>query len=241
MLPPHSPGAIFYVHGGGYISGSCSDHRGIVAKLAQGTALPLLLYEYRLAPEHTYPAALDDTLTAYQWLLAQGVAPAKIIVVGESAGGGLALAALLALRDRGIPLPAAAAVMSPWTDLKHTGDSYRTRADVAIDILGMAEVASVYYAGDHDPALPTISPLYGDLRGLPPLRIDVGDYEILRDDAVRFAEKARAAGVQVQLTVGEGMVHCYPLLAPLFPEATAAMREICAFIQAQVARSPATV
>lgn len=229
-----SPGFIFYVHGGGYVSGSCADHRGLVSKLVQGTGKALLLYEYRLAPEHPYPAALEDTVVAYRWLLAQGITADRVVLAGESAGGGLGLAALLALRDQGLPLPAAAVVLSPWTDLKLTGESHRTRAKVAVDTPGMSAVCSKHYYGDHDPGDPYISPLYGDLHGLPRLRIYVGDHEMLRDDSTRFAAKAQAAGSDVQVTVGEGMIHCYPLLAPMFPEATAAMAEICEFIRRQL-------
>ncbi len=232
--PASSEGVVFYVHGGGYISGSCSDHRAIVAKIVQGSGKAMLLFEYRLAPENPYPAALEDSLTAYRWLLAQGIASSQIVIAGESAGGGLALATLLALRDQAIPLPAAGVILSPWTDLTLAGESHRTRAKVAIDPPGMSAVCSKYYYADHDPTNPYISPLYGDLHGLPPLLIYVGDHEMLLDDAVRFAEKAKAAGVEVGLTVGEGMVHCYPLMAPAFPEATQAMAEICAFIKAQI-------
>ena len=227
---------IFYTLGGGYVSGSCSDHRGFVAKFVQGSGVRALLYEYRLAPEHPFPAALEDTMTAYCWLLAQGASPSRIIIAGESAGGGLCLATLLALRDKGIPLPAAAVALSPWTDLKMTGESHRTRARMAIDPLGMAMVCSQYYAGENDRCLPYISPLYGDLQGLPPLLIYAGDDELMRDDSTRFAEKAKAAGVRITLKVGESMVHCYPLLAPLFPEATMAMNEICAYIRTHISK-----
>jgi monoterpene epsilon-lactone hydrolase len=228
---------IFYTHGGGYVSGSCSDHRGFVAKFVQGSGVRALLYEYRLAPEHPYPAALEDTLTAYRWLLGQGAAPGRIVIAGESAGGGLCLATLLALRDKGIPLPAAAVALSPWTDLKLTGDSIRTRAHASIDPPGMSAICAKYYAGDNDPCLPYISPLYGELRGLPPILIFVGNDEMGRDDSIRFAQKAEAASVEVELHVGEGMVHCYPLFAPLFPEATLAMAEICSFIRRNDQRS----
>jgi monoterpene epsilon-lactone hydrolase len=222
---------IFYVHGGGYVSGSCSNHRAMVAKLVKGSGVKALLFEYRLAPEHPFPAALEDTLAAYGWLLDQGAAPGQVVMVGESAGGGLLLAALLALRDQGQPLPAAAVAMSPSTDLKLTGESHRTKAKVCLSPPGMSVVCSKYYVGDNDPGLPWISPLYGDLHGLPPLLIYVGEYETLLDDSIRFAAKAEAAGVEVTLRVGEGMVHCYPLMAPLFPEATQALEEICTFIQ----------
>ena len=223
---------IFYTHGGGYVSGSCADHRNFVAKFVEGTGVRALVYEYRLAPEYPYPAALDDSLAAYRWLLDQGIAPAQTVIVGVSAGGGLGLCVLLALRDKGLPLPAAAVALSPYTDLKLTGESLHTKARVCLSPLGMSQVCSRYYAGESDPGLPWMSPLYGDLHGLPPIHITVGEDETLLDDSTRFAEKARAAGVEITLRVGEGMVHCYPLFAPLFPEATQAMDEICAFIKA---------
>jgi monoterpene epsilon-lactone hydrolase len=234
---------IFYVHGGGYVSGSCNDHRAMVAKLVKGSGVKALLFEYRLAPEHPFPAALEDTLAAYRWLLDQGAAPEQIVMVGESAGGGLGLATLLALRDQGLPLPAAAVAMSPMTDLKLTGESHRTKARLCLSPPGMAVVCSKYYAGEDDPGLPWISPLYGDLHGLPPLLIYVGEYETLLDDSTRFAAKAEAAGVEVTLRVGAGMFHCYPLMAPLFPEATQALDEICSFIQTHAGkeRMPAAV
>jgi monoterpene epsilon-lactone hydrolase len=222
---------IFYVHGGGYISGSCSDHRVAVSKIVKESGIKALLYEYRLAPEHPFPAALEDSLTAYRWVLSQGISPANIVIAGESAGGGLTLALLLELRDQGIPLPAAAVAISPMTDLKLTGESYRTKAKVCLSPKGMAMVCSKYYAGENDPGLPGISPLYGDLHGLPPILIVAGEDDTLLDDSTRFAAKAQAAGVKVNLILGKRMVHCYPLLAPLFPEAIQALQEICAFIQ----------
>lgn len=223
---------ILYFHGGGYVIGSSRAHRPIVVKFVQGSGIGALVFDYRLAPENPYPAALDDAVAAYRWLLAEGISPSHIVFVGDSAGGGLALATLLALKDKLLPLPAAAAVLSPWTDLKNTGESLKTNAKV--DTLSWAEswtVFSKYYAGNHDPGLPLISPLYGDLRGLPPLLIFVGGDETLRDDSIRFAEKAKAAGVDVALRVGEGLFHCYPACAPLFPEAKEAMEEICEFIK----------
>lgn len=223
--------AIFFVHGGGYVSGSCSDHRMHVAKFVKGTNIGALLFEYRLAPEHPFPAALDDSVTAYRWLLAQGVSSSNIVFAGDSAGGGLCLATLLALRDQDIPLPAAAVAISPWTDLKCTGASYRGNAKKCLSPEGTWTAFSKHYVGNHDPGLPWISPLYGNLRGLPPIMIYVGGDEILRDDSVRFAAKAKGAGVDVTLRVGEGLFHCFPVCAPLFPEATQAMDEICAFIR----------
>jgi monoterpene epsilon-lactone hydrolase len=221
---------ILYTIGGGYVSGSCNDHRAMVAKVVQGSGISAILFEHRLAPEHPFPAALDDSLAAYGWLLSRGVRPENIVIMGESAGGGLCLATLLALRDQDLPMPAAAVALSPWTDLKLTGESHHTKADVCLSPKGMAAVCAQYYAGDLDPGLPWMSPLYGDLQGLPPILIYVGEYETLLDDSTRFAEKAREAGVDVTLRVGEGMIHCYPLLAPLFPEAVQAMEAICDFI-----------
>ena len=232
-------GVIFYVHGGGFISGSCSDHRAYVAKFVSGTGVGALQFEYRLAPEHPYPAAIEDSLAAYRCLLAEGVSPSKIVVAGESAGGGLTLALLLVLRDQGIPLPAAAVAISPLTDFKFTGESHRSRARVCVSPPGMNAVCGKYYVGEHDPGLPYISPLYGDLHGLPPLLIYVGDDETLRDDSIRFAEKAKAAGAEVALRVEKGMVHCYPLLPDFIPESKQAMTRICDFIQRRaLAHSP---
>ncbi len=229
--------AILYTLGGGYVSGSCKDHQAMVAKITKGSQVRTLLFDPRLAPEHPFPAALEDALCAYSWLLDQGMPARNIVIVGESAGGGLCLATLLALRDKGMPLPAAAVAMSPWTDLALTGDSYRTKLNTSIDPPGMSVVCSKYYCADHDPRSPEISPLYADLRGLPPLFISVGTNETMLDDSTRLAEKAKAAGVDVTLLIGEGMVHCYPLMAPLFPEATAALGEMCTFIRARLLAS----
>lgn len=222
---------ILFVHGGGYVSGSCSDHRVHVSKFVRGTGIRALLYPYRLAPEHPYPAALEDSLSAYRWLLDQGYHGHNIILAGDSAGGGLCLALLLALRDADIPLPGAAVALSPWTDLACSGSSYRTNAEKCLSPTGCWQAFSRHYCAETDPRTAWISPLYGDLHGLPPLYISVGSDEILRDDSLRFAEKARAAGVDVTLKVGEGLFHCYPVCSPLFPEAVIAMNEIAAFIK----------
>jgi acetyl esterase/lipase len=227
--------ALLYFHGGGYVIGSSQSHRQFVAKYVKGSGVAAFVPDYRLAPEHPFPAALDDAVVAYRYLLDEGISPANIVVGGDSAGGGLCLATLLALRDQGLPLPSGTVALSPWTDLANTGESLRTNA--AVDTLTWAEswtVFSKYYVGDQDPRRPWISPLYGDLHGLPPLLLYVGGDELLRDDATRFAAKAQAAGVDVTLHVGEGLFHCYPVCAPLFPEATQAMDAISAFIQARV-------
>jgi len=225
---------ILYTIGGGYISGTCDDHRTLVAKVAQTSRITVLMFNHRLAPEDPYPAALEDSLKAYRWLLEQGTRSENILIMGESAGGGLCLASLLAIRDQGLPLPVAGVALSPWTDLKLTGESYIKNADVCISPTGMSKVCSKYYAGDHDPSEPYISPLYGDLSGLPPLFINVGEYETMLDDSTRFATKAKSAGVDTTLVVGEKMIHCYPLMAGIFPEASQALDDICRFIKKQL-------
>lgn len=234
IRPRDSPSdkVILYAHGGGYVSGSCADHRAVVAKFVRACGVPALLFEYRLAPEFPFPAAVEDTLTAYRWLLDRGTPPEGIVFMGESAGGGLALAALIAVRDEGLPLPAAAVAVSPWTDLTCSGETYTTRARLCLSPEGTWTAFSGHYVGDADPRLPWISPLYGDLTGLPPLYLVAGDHEILRDDAIAFARKAEQMGVDVRLRIGEGLFHCFPVMAPLFPEASRAMEEIGRFVRA---------
>ncbi len=222
---------VFYVHGGGYVSGSCNDHRSIVAKLATDTRVTALHYEYRLAPEHPFPAAVDDSVAVYMAVLNSGYHPESIVMAGESAGGGLTLAVLLALKERDLPLPAAAVVISPWTDLTCSGDSYKTKNRVSIAPKNSWTVFSRHYCGANDPRNPLISPLFGDLRGLPPLFINSGADDELFDDGRRFYEKAKAAGVEADFRAGDGMIHCYPLLAPRFREAKIAMAEIVWFIR----------
>ncbi len=231
---------ILYAHGGGYISGSITDHRGVVAKLARRSGVATLLFEYRLAPEHPFPAAVEDSVRAYRWLLNQGFKPEQILLAGDSAGGGLALVLLLALRQQSIPLPAGAVAISPWTDLLSRGESYVTNAAVCLSPEGTWTAFGDHYAAGQDKGQPLISPLYGDLQGLPPLFITTGGAEVLRDDAIHFADKARQAGVAVTLIVGAGLFHCYPVLAPYFPEATRAMNGICDFIRNQLKISPAS-
>lgn len=219
-----------YVHGGGYVSGSCNDHRGFVSKFAKYTGMVNLLYEYRLAPEHKYPAALEDSVKIYNSLLSYGYKSENIIVAGESAGGGLTLALLLALKQRGIELPKAAVAISPWTDLTCSSESYSTKNRFSPAPLNSWIVFRNHYCGKEDPSNPLISPLFGDLAGLPPLYIVAGVNDELFEDAEKFAAKAKEAGVDVTFVAGKDMVHCYPLLAPMFPEATDAMEGIVSFI-----------
>lgn len=225
---------VLYVHGGGYVSGSCSDHRSVVAKLARYSGISHLLYEYRLAPEHPFPAALEDSVAVYRWLLDSGFRPENIVMAGESAGGGLCLATLLALKERNLPMPVAGVAISPWTDLTCSGESYRTKNKVSPAPLNSWTVFSRHYAGSHDPSDPLISPLFGDLKGLPPLFINSAVDDELFDDGEQFSLRAKEAGVDVQFRPGEGMIHCYPLLAPMFPEAEVAMLEIAGFIKRQL-------
>ncbi|HRY32672.1 MAG TPA: alpha/beta hydrolase [Bacteroidales bacterium] len=222
---------ILYMHGGGYVSGSCSDHRGFVARFARRCGLSCLVFEYRLAPEHPFPAALEDSVKVYRWLPGQGFFPEHVIFAGESAGGGLVLASLLAIRDRGLPMPLAAVAVSPWTDLACSGSSYRTKNRRSAAPLDSWTVFSRHYAGNEDVRNPYISPLYGDLHDLPPLFLNAGTDDELYDDAEQFFHKAKAAGVDVVFRSGEGMLHCYPFFAPMFREATEAMDEICGFVK----------
>jgi monoterpene epsilon-lactone hydrolase len=223
---------LVYFHGGAYQLGSPATLRHLVGLLATGARARSLSVDYRLAPEHPFPAAVEDAVTAYRWLLAGGTNPAHVAFAGDSAGGGLSLAALVALRDAGDALPAAAAVMSPWTDLALTGESLRTRA--AVDVLlkpdGIQETADVYLAGQ-DPRHPYASPLYADLTGLPPLLIHVGDAEVILDDSVRLAARARAAGVAVELAVWEEMPHVWHAFAGLLPEADRAVEQLAVWLR----------
>ncbi len=224
---------ILYVHGGGYVAGSCNDHRGFVSKFAKITGITNLVYEYRLAPEFPFPAALDDSVSIYKWLLLSGFKHENIIIAGESAGGGLCLATLLALKERSIAMPAAAVAISPWTDLTCSSDSFHTKNRLSPAPLNSWTVFSKYYAGNTEASLPLISPLFGDLRGLPPIFINSGVDDELYEDGEKFYLKAKDAGVNITFRKGFGMVHCYPLLAPMFPEATEAMNEIVNFIKLQ--------
>lgn len=227
---------VLYVHGGGYVMGSAGSHRDVTGRLSKAAGARVLSLNYRLAPEHPFPAPVDDAVAAYRWLLAQGISPGNIAVAGDSAGGGLAIATLLALRDAGEPLPAAGIGISPWVDMEGTGESMTTRA--AVDpvvqkegLLGMAKL----YLGDADPKNPLAAPLHADLAGLPPLLLQVGDAETLLDDSTRLAERARAAGVDVTLKVWDEMPHVWHLFAPILPEGRQAIDEIGSFFQARTA------
>jgi phosphinothricin tripeptide acetyl hydrolase len=225
--------ALLYLHGGGYCIGSPRSHRHLAAAIAAATEAVAVVPDYRLAPEHAFPAALDDAVAVYRALLAEGVAASRIVVGGDSAGGGLTIATLVALRDAGVALPAAAVCLSPWTDLTCTAPSYDTKqaVDPIVRRAGVGEMAAAYLAG-RDARTPLASPLFADLRGLPPLLIQVGGDEVLLDDAVQLAERAKAAGVATTLEVWERMIHVWPWFTTLLDEATQAVDAIATFARA---------
>ncbi|HEY8324133.1 MAG TPA: alpha/beta hydrolase [Ktedonobacterales bacterium] len=229
-----SDAVVYYLHGGGYTFGSMTTYRDLLERLTRQTHSRALYLDYRLAPECPFPAAVEDALAGYRWLLEQGAQPERIVIAGESAGGGLALATMLAARDAGLPLPAGAALLSPWTDLTGCSDTAITRADVDPMLVG-AHIASggQRYLAGADPRNPLASPLFAELRGLPPLLIHVGDCEVLLDDSRKLAERARQAGVTATLRIWDGMFHAFPVFTFL-PEAREAVDEMAEFVTARV-------
>jgi len=228
--------AILYLHGGGYVIGSINTHRSLAGRLSRAAKAHVLVIDYRLAPEHPYPAAVDDSVAAYRWMLAQGLKPSRIAVAGDSAGGGLTAATLVAIRDAKLPVPAAGALLSPWVDMEGIGESMTTKDKVdpmvhKDGLLGMAKA----YLGGKDPRTPLAAPLYADLSGLPPLLIQVGTWETLMDDGVRLAERAKKAGVNVTFEPWENMVHVWHLFAPMLDEGQQAIDKIGAFVQKHTA------
>ena len=229
---------ILYLHGGGYIYGSPLLYRDLSWRIADAAKAVVWMLDYRLAPEHPFPAALDDAACAYRWLLAQGADPRRIAVMGDSAGGGLTFGTLLKLRDEGEPMPAAAAGLSPWTDLTITSASSRlfAKTDPMLN-LGDTKHYVAWYLGDADRRNPYASPVFGDPTGLPPSLIQAGDDEMLRDDAVTMAERLRAAGVAAELELWPRMPHVWHVLARVVPEGRQAIERIGLFVQQQWARS----
>jgi monoterpene epsilon-lactone hydrolase len=223
---------IYYLHGGGYTLGSINTHREIISRLSRAARARGLAIDYRLAPEHPFPAAVEDSTAAYRWLLAIGVDPARLVIAGDSAGGGLTVATLVALRDAGDPLPAAAVCLSPWIDLEGLGESMTTRAEVDPMVQREELLQHVKaYLGDAHPRTPLAAPLYADLRGLPPLLIQVGTAETLLDDSTRLAERAKAAGVDVVLEPWDDMIHVWQFCAAILPEGQQAIDRIGEFIR----------
>jgi epsilon-lactone hydrolase len=231
--------AILYLHGGGYVIGSINTHREMASRIARASGALTLLIDYRLAPEHPFPAAVEDAAAAYRWLLGQGIAPERLVIAGDSAGGGLTVATLVALRDAGDPLPAAGVCLSPWVDLEGIGESMTTKAesDPNVQRALLAMLSSAYLAGA-DPRSALAAPLYADLTGLPPLLIQVGTSETLLDDSTRLAAKAEGEGVTVTLRPYEDMIHVFQMF-PVLPEAQQAVEEIGAFVRRQAGAAAA--
>lgn len=227
---------ILYLHGGGYMEGSLISHQDLAIRIGRASKSKVLLIGYRLAPEHPFPAALEDSIMVYKWLTTEkNVLPQNIVIAGDSAGGGLTLCTLLKLRDENIPLPAAAVCLSPWTDLAITGNSIKKNYKIdpwlkPSEIYFMAEL----YIGDNDPENPYISPLYGSFYNLPPILIHVGSHEILLDDATRVATKAKNEGVDTTIEIWDEMLHVFQAFADWAPEGQEAIDKIGEFIQSKL-------
>ena len=229
---------VLYFHGGVYVLGDAASAAGLASQVGRRTSAKVYSVDYRLAPEHPYPAAVDDALAAYEALLKDGIAPSDIVLAGESAGGGLVVATLVNARDRGLPLPAAAYVMSPYVDLTLAGASIDTKreADPLLSRELLAPRVTDYTAGQ-DAALGLISPVFADLSGLPPLIVQVGSHEVLLDDAVRLAQQAAAADVEVTLEVTPRVPHVFQAYQPLLDEAAVALDRAGEFLSARLART----
>jgi acetyl esterase/lipase len=222
---------LYYLHGGGYVLCSVDTHREMISRLSRAARARALAVDYRLAPEHPFPAAVDDSVAAYRWLLGTGVEPARVVIAGDSAGGGLTVATLLALRDSGDPLPAAGVCISPWVDMEGLGESMTTRAeaDPTVQRDGIVEMGQAYLGGA-DARSPLAAPIYADLSGLPPLLIQVGTAETLLDDSTRLVEQARSYGVDVTFEPWDDMFHVWHSYASMLPEAQQAIDRIGEFI-----------
>ena len=224
--------AILYFHGGGYVLGSIHSHRDMCERLSRAAKARVLALDYRLAPEHPFPAPVEDARAAYLWLLQQGFSPKKIAFAGDSAGGGLTFAALLALKKHKDPMPACAAPLSPWVDLEAVGDSMTKRdADDPMVHKAMILQMAQTYLGGASARDPLAAPLHGDLAGLPPLLIQVGARETLYDDAARIAEKAKQAGVSVEFDPWEGQIHVWQIFAGRLDEGEQAIQKVGQFVQ----------
>lgn len=227
---------ILYFHGGGYCGGTLDSHRPLASKLANAAHARVLLADYRIAPEHPFPAAYEDAITCYRWLLASGMDPSGIVLAGDSAGGGLALAAAMGVRDEGLEVPASVVGLSPWVDLAFTGRSMLTHAprDPFLDLHDLANFAQNYLAGQL-PTDPRVSPLYGDFHGLPSMLFHVGSNEVLKDDAIRAAKLAEDAGVDVSVEVWDGMYHVFQALP--MKQAEASIERLGSFIRSRTVLS----
>lgn len=226
---------LLYLHGGAYVMGSPRTHRQLVSHTARAAGVFAVLPDYRLAPEHPFPAAVDDAVAVYRGLLEAGFKPEDIIISGDSAGGGLSIATLLTLRHAGLPMPAAAVLLSPFLDVTGSGESATTRADRDpwFDIADLHVVARYYCPDEEEWSNPLISPVLANVAGLPPMLIHVGDDEILLSDSTRFAGKLKAEGIEVELEVWPGMWHVFQMFIGKMPESKAAVRKIAAYIQSR--------
>ena len=226
---------VLYLHGGGFVMASVDTHRGLMGRISRSTEARVLGVNYRLAPEFRFPAALEDAAAAYRWLIENGAKASDIVIAGDSAGGGLSLSTLVALRDAADSMPAAAVCLSPWVDMEATGDSMTTKAaiDPVVQREGLLNNAKLYL-GNGDRRAPLVSPLYADLTDLPPLLIQVGESEVLLDDSKRLAERAKRCGVDVSLEVWPEMIHVWQLFAAVLPEAQQAIDHIGAFIRVRL-------
>ena len=224
---------VLYLHGGGYIAGSIKTHRDLAGRIARASKARVLLIDYRLAPENPFPAALEDSFKAYKWIIfSDKISPKNIIIAGDSAGGGLTLALLIKLRNEDIQLPAGAVCLSPWTDLACTGESFKTKADLDPFLTPkLIKITRDYYLEKKDYMNPLASPLYANLKGLPPLLIQVGTFEILFEDSKRLAERAKSMGVDVELDIWEDVIHVFQAFAAFLPEGQQAIEKIGHFIQ----------
>jgi acetyl esterase/lipase len=207
--------ALLYVHGGGYVIGSLDSHRHLVSEAGRAAKAWALALDYRLAPEHPFPAAVDDAVSGYRYLLSRGIRPGRIAIAGDSAGGGLVVTAMLAIRDAGLAQPACGWCISPWVDMEGIGETMSTKeaADPTVQKAGLLEMAGLYLGGAN-PRSPLAAPIYADLTGLAPLLIQVGAVETLLDDAIRLAKVAGAADVRVDLQIWPEMVHVWHLFHP---------------------------
>ena len=232
---PESLPALLFFHGGGYRVGSIISHQGFGSHLASLIPARVLLIDYRLAPENPFPAAVDDCLVAYRWMLDNGIEANRIVFIGDSAGGGLVGAVLLGARDRGWPMPGAGACLSPWVDLTNSSTSHAERDELDV-MFGHddAVTAASWYLDGHNPRDPLASPLFGDLAGLPPMLVHAGDHEVLLDDASGFAAALESAGVEVDYRIWPGMIHDFQIMYPNYPEAIEGTEAIAAFVRQYV-------
>ena len=226
--------AVLYLHGGGYAIGSINTHRRMAYDISSACSARVLLIDYRLAPEHPFPAAVDDAAKAWRWLLQQGLRPGRLAIAGDSAGGGLTIATLVNLRDLKLALPACAVAISPWVDLEGIGTSMTARSaqDPMVQKAGLLWMADMYLKGQ-SAKTPLAAPLHADLKGLPPILVQVGTAETLLDDSTRIAEQLHAAGVDVRLAIWPNMLHVFPLFAPILSEGRDGCLEIGSYIRSK--------